>query len=110
LQVEITNEQYIALKALMSKLDYLYQEQAEPENGEGYQRILLSYNILEQPDFKAERQRELIGRYSTAYQKLGEHAFLNVIKRVYSMNKGGKVDNVKMYCITALEQEIKKRE
>lgn len=108
IQIEITEKEYVALQSIIAKARVERNEIADG-NGEGYKSILLSYGILDKQDFTIERQADLVKRYERAYDELGEHDFLNVIKRVRYMDSAGKVKNVKMYAIQSLEQEISKK-
>lgn len=77
----------------------------EPFNGCG--ELLAKYGVLNEQELLTEKK--LLSEFEYYYEAMQPKDFEQVLQRVQEYTKTGKVKNIKIYALKAVEQEYKKR-
>lgn len=76
----------------------------EPFNGCG--ELLAKYGVLNEQELLIEKK--LLSEFEYYYEAIQPKDFEQVLQRVQEYTKTGKVKNIKIYALKAVEQEYKK--
>lgn len=76
----------------------------EPFNGCG--ELLAKYGVLNEQELLIEKK--LLSEFEYYYEAMQPKDFEQVLQRVQEYTKTGKVKNIKIYALKAVEQEYKK--
>lgn len=76
----------------------------EPFNGCG--ELLAKYGVLNEQELLIEKK--LLSEFEYYYEAMQPKGFEQVLQRVQEYTKTGKVKNIKIYALKAVEQEYKK--
>ena len=76
----------------------------EPFNGCG--ELLAKYGVLNEQELLIEKK--LLNEFEYYYEAMQPKDFEQVLQRVQEYTKTGKVKNIKIYALKAVEQEYKK--
>lgn len=76
----------------------------EPFNGCG--ELLAKYGVLNEQELLIEKK--LLSEFEYYYEAMQPKEFEQVLQRVQEYTKTGKVKNIKIYALKAVEQEYKK--
>lgn len=76
----------------------------EPFNGCG--ELLAKYGVLNEQELLTEKK--LLSEFEYYYEAMQPKDFEQVLQRVQEYTKTGKVKNIKIYALKAVEQEYKK--
>lgn len=77
----------------------------EPFNGCG--ELLAKYGVLNEQELLTEKK--LLSEFEYYYEAMQPKDFEQVLQRVQEYTKTGKVKNIKIYALKAVEQEYKKK-
>lgn len=116
MNINITQEQYVALKSLVLKYEALNETTNKPtkttsgtkqtlKNHDKFKQILMEMSIFSLSELSDPKHKDTLEMYKRYYKALGEASFKETLKRVKGRADKGEVKNIKAYALTSLKQE-----